>query len=331
MNRHKISILLTGIISIISSSVLAQDGSKAADANPTVPTILFDPSFYLIAFVFIIMFIAIISLTRTIRMLAYGMLPEDKKRALETKKEKMAYEELNTPSFWTRFDRDILTKAVPVEKEADVMLDHDYDGIKELDNSLPPWWVWGFYITIIWAVIYLIHFHVIDTGQLQAAEYDTEVAMAEQALKERQAKMADFISAENVTALNTPEGLGAGKDIFIKNCVACHGQGGEGTVGPNLTDEFWIHGGGIKNIFNTVSEGVTAKGMISWKSQLSPKQIREVSSYILTLQGSKPANGKAPEGEKWSDSGSSPAVTTDSSAAQADSTGATALTSGASN
>lgn len=319
MNRNIISMIMTGIISLISvSAALGQDAAKTAIDKPTVPEILYNPSFYLIAFVFLIMFVAIISLTRTIRILAYGLLPEEKKKAIAIEKEKSTYEELKAPSFWTRFDRDILTRAVPVEKEADIMLDHNYDGIKELDNSLPPWWIWGFYITIIWSVVYLVHYHVFDTGALSAEEYKNEIAMADQALKERQAKMANFISSENVTMVNTPEGLGSGKDIFTKNCVACHGQGGEGTVGPNLTDEFWIHGGGIKNVFNTVTNGVPAKGMIAWKSQLSPKQIQEVSSYILTLQGTKPANGKAPEGEKWVEQGATPSPN-DSSTVKKDS------------
>ncbi len=307
MNRYTFSIIMAGMISMISAiRAFGQNAATTVAEKPSVPELFYNPSFYLLTFVFIIMLVVIIALTRTIRLLAYGLLPEEKKQIIATEKEKSAYEELHAPSFWTRFDRNFLTKAVPVEKEADVMLDHDYDGIKELDNSLPPWWIWGFYLTIIWAVIYIVHFHIFDTGPLQVEEYNNEIAMAEQKIKERQAKMADFISPENVTALNTPEGLGSGKDIYTKNCVACHGPGGEGTVGPNLTDEFWIHGGGIKNIFTTVTNGVPAKGMISWKSQLSPKQIQQVSSYILTLQGTKPANGKAPEGEKWLEAGSTP-------------------------
>lgn len=320
MNRNKISILITGIISIFSvTSSLGQQVETAVVEHTKVPEILYNPSFYLISFVFIIMFAAIISLTRTIKLLAYGLLPEEKKKALVEEKERTASEELKAPSFWTRFDRDILTKAVPVEKEADVMLDHNYDGIKELDNSLPPWWVWGFYLTIIFAFVYLIHYHVFRTGALQAEEYSTEMTNADLAIKAHQAKMADFVSAESVTAITTPEGLGSGKELFTKNCAVCHGQSGEGMVGPNLTDEFWIHGGGIKNVFRTVTEGVPAKGMISWKSQLNPKQIQQVSSYILTLQGSKPANGKAPEGDVWKEAGSSAPSAVDSAATSVDS------------
>lgn len=301
----------------------AQDPAAAATAaeaaKPAVPELFYNPSFYLVSFVFIIMFAAIVSLTRTIRTLAIAMLPEDKKKAISAARAQAAVAESEAPSFWTRFDRNVLTKAVPVEREADVMLDHDYDGIKELDNSLPPWWVWGFYLTIFWAVVYLVHYHVMDTGPLQIAEYNNEVAMADQQLKERQAKMTDLVTAENVVALNTPEGLGSGKDLFTKNCLACHGANGEGTVGPNLTDEYWIHGGGIKNIFRTVTDGVPAKGMISWKAQLTPKQIQQVSSYILTLQGTKPANGKEPQGDKWVDESAAPAPADSTAKVPADS------------
>jgi cytochrome c oxidase cbb3-type subunit 3 len=108
-----------------------------------------------------------------------------------------------------------------------------------------------------------------------------------------------MVNSETVIALTDADAISAGQGIYIQNCVACHGQKGEGSVGPNLTDEYWIHGGGIKNVFKTVQNGVPAKGMISWKSQLSPKQIQQVSSFILTFQGTKPDNGKAPQGDIW--------------------------------
>lgn len=322
MNRIIKYIISTGLLITVPVMITAaQDATvAAAKTKPAVPELFFNPSFYILAFLFVVLLAVIVSLTRTIRMLATGLLPEETRKALEAEKVKTAAMEADAPSFWSRFDRAFLTKAVPVEKEADVLLDHSYDGIKELDNSLPPWWVWGFYLTIIFSVVYLLHYHIMDTGPSSLQEYNNELALAEQQIKERQSKMANFVSAETVIALNTPEALGEGKDIFTKNCAACHGNDGGGTVGPNLTDEFWIHGGGVKNIFRTVTEGVPAKGMISWKAQLSPKQIQSVSSYILTLQGSKPASGKAPEGDKWVEAGSTPATpAADSTAAPADS------------
>jgi cytochrome c oxidase cbb3-type subunit 3 len=304
--QHKSLLPITVLFLMAGTTAMAQTAVDAAAANsPAVPELFYNPAFYVLSFLFIILSATIVSLTRTIRVLAYSMLPEEEKNRRKEQVEKQKASEPQT-SFWTRFDRAVLTRAVPVEKEEDVMLHHNYDGIRELDNSLPPWWVWGFYLTIFWSVVYLFHYHVMDTGALSEQEYRTEIASAEAEIKARQSKMANFVSAETVITLNTPEALGAGKETFIKNCVACHGQNGEGTVGPNLTDAYWIHGGGIKNVFKIITTGVPAKGMISWKAQLSPKEIQHVASYILSLQGTNPANGKAPEGDKWEDAAAAP-------------------------
>lgn len=308
-NRFR-KILLSGFL-LTASNICSygQDAQAVAPKTAKIPEIFFQTEFYLMAFLFLIMLIAIISLTKSLKKLSYGMLSPEKRQALELKKEKAFEEEMHAPSFWTRFDRDILTKAVPVEKEADIMLDHDYDGIKELDNNLPPWWVWGFYLTILFAFVYLAHYHLFRTGALQTEEYNVAMQDAADQAKAREAKMADFVSAETITVINTPEGLGAGKGIFEKNCVACHAANLGGGVGPNLTDDFWINGGGIKNIFKTITNGVPSKGMISWKSQLSPKQIQQVGSYILTMRGSNPAGGKEPQGDKWEEEVVSSAAT----------------------
>jgi cytochrome c oxidase cbb3-type subunit III len=293
-------ILLSGFL--LAASYLTSFGQgevKPTTTSAKVPEIFFKSELYLLIFLFLIMFIAIISLTKSLKKLSYGMLSPEKRKALELKKEKAFEEELHTPSFWTRFDRDILTKAVPLEKEADIMLDHNYDGIQELDNKLPPWWVWGFYATIIFAFVYLGHYHLFRTGPLQTEEYNIAMQEAADQAKARELKMKDFVSAETITALNTPEALGAGKGIYDKNCVACHGAELGGSVGPNLTDDFWINGGGIRNIFKVITDGVPAKGMISWKSQLTPKQIQQVASFIMTKHGSNPTGGKEPQGEKF--------------------------------
>jgi len=197
--------------------------------------------------------------------------------------------------------RQWLTKSTPVEREQEILLSHDYDGIKELDNRIPPWFSALFYGTIIWGIIYLMVFHVFDSGSVQEKEYLAEV---QQANFEKQIliKSGVFINEETVTASNDPAVLNEGKEIYTKNCLACHGQDGGGLVGPNLTDEFWIHGGGIKNIFKVIKYGVPQKGMISWQTQLDPNKMKAVGSYILTFQGTKPANGKQPEGEKWIES-----------------------------
>ncbi len=194
----------------------------------------------------------------------------------------------------------MLNRSVPIEKEKDIMLDHDYDGIRELDNKIPPWFQFLFWGTIIWALIYLFVFHISGTGQLQDAEYKAEV---QQAAFEREllVKSGAMINEETVTLATDAAALAEGKEIFAKNCVTCHAADGGGGVGPNLTDDYWIHGGGIKNIFKTIKYGVPAKGMITWQSQLDPAKMRSVASYILTLHGTKPAAPKAPQGTLWTE------------------------------
>lgn len=191
-----------------------------------------------------------------------------------------------------------ITQSVSLQEENDIMLDHDFDGIKELDNKIPPWWNALFYGAIVFSIIYMIDYHVIGDGNVQINEYNQEVQAA--TLKaELLSKSGALINEETVVILSDVAALASGKDIFTKNCVACHGANGEGIVGPNFTDDYWIHGASIKNIYKTISDGVPAKGMISWKSQLSPNQIQEVGSYIRTLRGTNPPNPKAPEGTLW--------------------------------
>lgn len=195
---------------------------------------------------------------------------------------------------------DFITRSTPIEKEHEILMEHEYDGIKELDNRIPPWFHALFYGTIIMSVIYMFHYHVIGSGNVQADEYNEEVL---QASLEREIliKSGAFLDEETVRFVDDAASLQSGKDVYTTKCAVCHGNGGEGIVGPNLTDDYWIHGGGIKNIFRVVKDGVPQKGMISWKSQLTPNQMQEVSSYIITLHGTNPPNPKAAEGEIWKD------------------------------
>ncbi|QDK82174.1 c-type cytochrome [Spirosoma sp. KCTC 42546] len=199
----------------------------------------------------------------------------------------------DTRTTWQRF-----TGLHELSQEKDLMMDHEYDGIAELNNPTPPWFMGLFYSTIAFGVVYLLIFHVIGNGNIMEQEYTQEVAIAE---KERAAfikLVAGKINENTVTLINDKKGMEAGKVLFNQYCTACHGQNAEGKVGPNLTDEYWLHGGSIKAVFHTVTEGVPEKGMISWKKQLNPLQIQQVGSYILSLQGTKPAGAKEPQGEK---------------------------------
>lgn len=193
------------------------------------------------------------------------------------------------PNQASQFEQDELT--------GDKLLSgHDYDGIKELDNDLPKWWVWLFYITIIIAVIYMLNFHVLGWGISQADEYNAEMAAANVIYQKQVGD--NILNASSVTVLTDEASLQAGKEIWVKSCTVCHLAEGQGLVGPNMTDEYWIHGCSIGDIFNIILVGVPEKGMISWKDQLKPLQIQQVSSYIVTLKGTNPPNPKEPQGEK---------------------------------
>jgi len=196
--------------------------------------------------------------------------------------------------------RHALTKSTPIEREQEIMLDHDYDGIRELDSKIPPWFSWLFILTILFGVYYMLNYHVFATGKLSHEEYEQEMSIAA-AEKEALIKSGALVNEETVTQLTDAADLQSGKQIFETNCIACHAADGGGIVGPNLTDKYWIHGGGIKNVFKTIKYGVPDKGMISWQSQLNAKQMQDVASFVLSLQGTKPANPKLPEGQIWSD------------------------------
>ena len=192
-----------------------------------------------------------------------------------------------------------INASVSIENEAEIMLDHNYDGIRELDNNLPPWWIWGFYATIVFAVVYMVHFHVTKTGDLQLVEYQAEITKGKLDLENYKKNAANLIDENNVKVLTDETSLSTGKTIFMDNCAACHGRAGEGTVGPNLTDDYWLHEGGVKAIFKSIKYGWPEKGMKSWQQDLGAKQINEVASFIISLHGTNPPNAKEKQGELY--------------------------------
>lgn len=206
--------------------------------------------------------------------------------------------EIQRESFFKKWYKKA-TNVVPVEKEHDIMLDHNYDGIRELDNSLPPWWLAIFYFTVAITPVYIWYNHYSDYAKSQNELYEIEVEKAEEAVKKYLAKQADQVDENTVIALNDAGEINLGKSMYDVNCAACHGQSGEGGLGPNLTDEYWLHGGGIKEVFTTIKYGVPEKGMISWKAQLRSSDMQKVASYILSLQGTEPPNAKEPQGDLW--------------------------------
>ncbi len=243
----------------------------------------------------LLILIAIELIVKSVENVLFQTLPDDAKER---------YLNARTRSWSWAWGKKMYKKLLgtrPIEEEGEIILDHNYDGIKELDNKLPPWWVYLFYATILFGVIYLARFHVFN-DYTQDQEYEMEVASAQAAIEEYRKTAKDLVDVNTVTLLTDASDLSAGRAIFETNCVVCHMADGGGGIGPNLTDEYWILGGGIKNVFRTISEGGRdGKGMVAWKQSLKPAEMAQVASYLLTFQGTTPANPKAPEGEIWID------------------------------
>ncbi len=244
--------------------------------------------------VFLFLLVAIEIVVSAVDKVTYHLLSDEQKKQLE---------EAQSVSFSDSKLMKMLTRSKDIDHEEDVMLDHDYDGIKELDNVLPPWWVGLFYITVIFAVVYLVRFHIVG-DYTQDEEFIAEMEQKDKEVQEYLKNAPDLMNAESATFLADDASLSEGKAIFTTNCVACHKADGGGSIGPNLTDEYWILGGGIKNVFTTISEGGrSGKGMVPWKESLKPTEIQKVASYVLSLQGTNPEGGKDPEGDKWVEEG----------------------------
>ena len=204
-------------------------------------------------------------------------------------------------SGWKRFLKS-MTKAHELGTEEDILLDHDYDGIKELDNVLPPWWLYGFYITIAISIFYYSQVFYNAEKYSQDEEYTAEVAKGKEEVEAYKAANPELFNTDNIVAFTDEENLAKGKELFTsKTCFACHLADLGGSIGPNLTDEYWILGGGVIDIFNVISKGGRPdKGMIAWENTITREERVQLASYILSMQGTQPANPKAPEGDVWS-------------------------------
>lgn len=285
-------------ILILAIPLASLGGSVFAQAEEAVDLYFYDRLFSngLLAFTIVIAMGAILALFHLLNM----MIKVQQIKIYQEAGLEAFLEETKQPkeSMWSRLYRR-MTDVVPVEKEQDIMLDHNYDGIKELDNSLPPWWVAMFYITIAFAVVYMSYYHFTDSGASSTEEYEMEMERADKAVAAYLATQANLVDETNAEILSDEQSIASGKTVYDANCAACHGMLGEGGVGPNMTDNYWIHGGDIKDVFRTVKYGVPEKGMIAWKAQLNAKDIHQVSSYILTLQGTNPPNAKEPQGDLY--------------------------------
>lgn len=268
------------------------------------PAFIKYPMVSLFLFVFLFLLIAIeITLSAVDNVMYHLMTDEQKKQQEEASSISFTEKE------WYKNLVKKLTKSEPLENEGTLLLDHDYDGIKELDNNLPPWWVYLFYGSIVFAAVYLVRYEILD-GDNQEMEFKKEMAQAQIDIEEYKKTAPDLMDEKTVTLLTEPGELAKGKTIFETNCAACHRADAGGQIGPNLTDDHWILGGGIKNIFHTlVNGGRDGKGMVSWKGTLKPQEMQLVASYVISLHGSNPKDPKAPDGEIWVDENATVAVT----------------------
>ncbi|MDM8175329.1 MULTISPECIES: cbb3-type cytochrome c oxidase N-terminal domain-containing protein [Olivibacter] len=235
--------------------------------------------------------IAAIVLNKAFKTIVHVMMPEIEAAAKAATKAKQKEKRAHLKQWWNN-----VMGLRPLSEEEDLVIDHAYDDIRELDNPTPAWFMGLFYATMVFGVVYLSVYHVFGWGMNQNDEYKKEMRVAEQERKAYLASQVDNVDENSVEVDKSPEVIAEGKAIFDQNCIACHGAVGEGGIGPNLTDNYWLHGASIKDVFKTIKRGVPDKGMIAWEQQLSPSKIAQVANYILSLQGTNPPNAKAPQG-----------------------------------
>lgn len=280
----------------LSGSLFAQDAGAATDAAAQVtvaPAALSDSSFYFLCAVIAIELVILLGLLSQLQ----AMMKVEKMPDAETTIEAEATAAAKPSSFkkwWDNFN-----KLKPIQEEASIDLGHDYDGIRELDNRLPPWWLYGFFLCILFAFVYLWQHQVSHSAPNAIEEYQTSVAEAAVAKEAYLAKSKNSVDENTVKLLTDADDLAAGKKIFSTVCAACHLADGGGIVGPNLTDDYWIHGGSIADIFKTLKYGWPEKGMKSWKDDYSPVQLAQIASFVKSLHGTKPATPKEPQGELY--------------------------------
>ena len=275
--------IFKALILILTFGLMASGNSTLAMSIPEPslepqPWILIENAdiYFLIAINVVLVLVIIYLQSQFKRLLA--LVYERKRKEKEVK----ALKKLNQ----------VLTDVVPIEEEHTILMHHEYDGIRELDNNLPPWWVWGFVLTIITGIIYLFYYHVFG-GDLQYQAYDKEMKKADTEVKAYLSKMSMNVDETTATLMKDAGDLSKGKALFETNCVTCHNSKGEGNIGPNLTDKNWIYGFDIKDVFKTVKNG-TPNGMPEHNSKFNPVQLQQVASFVLSLTDTK---GKAAQGE----------------------------------
>lgn len=291
---HEILIKMLATVFFTSIAFLSMSQDATANEAPVVEAVkqiggLSVASFYTLIGIIAIEIIVILALCYNLKVIL------SKEKVVEIKPELIVEEKENKfIQWWDKFN-----DFKPLQKEKDIQLDHDYDGIKELDNNLPGWWKYGFYFTIIVGIIYLYRYEVAHSAPSTTEEFKTEMSKAEIEKDEYLKNTANKVDENTVKLLTDQATLEAGKGIFTANCAACHAADAGGLVGPNLTDDYWLHGGSVKDIFKTIKYGVPEKGMKAWEADFSPTQISQLTSFIKSLKGKMPASPKEQQGEVY--------------------------------
>jgi cytochrome c oxidase cbb3-type subunit 3 len=267
------------LVLMLLTGITGQAQEVQAVVPPAVPGVPHD----------IYIFFVLVALEFVIVMVLSGMLL----KFLKVEKEVTIGKSAKVIAFKNIFQK--MNQTVAIEEEHSLDLNHDYDGIRELDNKVPAWWRYAFYASILFGGVYMYRMFVADTLPNQLQELD-QANYAAAIQKAEYLKHAANNVDENTVAMLDASGIVEGSALFTKNCLACHGDKGQGGVGPNLTDEYWLHNGGIKDIFHSIKYGWPEKGMKAWKDDFSPVQIAQLASYIKSIQGTNPPGGKEPQG-----------------------------------
>lgn len=301
--KKKALIFTLGLL-LINLSVFAEDG----DPELTSGQLMNYVGYGAIVFTLLLFVVAMLVLLRTFKVMTKVLMGAKayKEMLAEEAAEKLAKKTARIKEKGSLALRFMSLK--PMSEEHTLVMEHSYDGINELNNPTPKWFMYLFYASMLFAVGYLLNYHVFHIGQLQYDEYKTEVAIADKAKAVWLAKAANQVDEKTVKLSTDAAVLASGKAIFAERCAPCHGDHAQGVVGPNLTDDYWLHGNKINDVFKTIKYGVSAKGMPIWEKQLSPKQIADVANYIKSLHGSNPANPKEPQGDKMAEGDGATAV-----------------------
>ncbi|MBX3183481.1 MAG: c-type cytochrome [Polyangiaceae bacterium] len=188
------------------------------------------------------------------------------------------------------------TSPEPRGEVTDDLLEHEYDGIREYDNPLPRWWVWMFWGSFWFSVLYFFHYHVGGQGTSVAQAYVEELQIARE--EQAKASLGEAVTEQALAKMMADTALMADTEsLYAQRCAQCHADKGQGLIGPNLTDDHYVHGGTLMEIYQVVAHGVLAKGMPEWERQLTPIELRKIVAYVGSMRGTNVA-GKAPEGNQ---------------------------------